>query len=388
MMAGHPGAELAIGALSVAIWAYLLLGRGFFWWHAPKLIDRVPALWPAIAIVVPARDEAEGIADCVRSLLGQDYPGPLGLVLVDDHSTDGTAALAWAAASSLGRAEQLRVVAGRPLPPGWSGKLWAVSQGLDEVAAWKPDADYVLLSDADIAHDPRNLAELVSHAEARDLDLTSLMVQLHCATWAERWLVPAFVFFFAMLYPFAWVNRPDRRTAGAAGGCMLVRRRALDRIGGVARIRGDLIDDCALAKVIKAQGQIWLGFSARTRSLRVYRGFGEIWSMVARTAYVQLGHSPLLLGLTVIGMAMTYLAPPALILVDALPARLLGAAAWVAMSVAYMPSLIRYRVSPLWAPLLPLVALFYIGATIDSAWRHYRGRGGQWKGRVYARDDA
>jgi hopene-associated glycosyltransferase HpnB len=250
-----------------------------------------------------------------------------------------------------------------------------------------PGADYVLLGDADIVHDANNLADLVQHAEARDLDLASLMVALHCQSWAERALIPAFVFFFEMLYPFAWVNRRDRRTAAAAGGCMLVRRRALERIGGVAAIRGALIDDCALAAAIKPGGAIWLGLATRTRSLRVYEKVGDIWLMVARTAYVQLDRSPLLLGLTVIGMAVTYLAPPALLLVGGVPA-LLGALAWVAMAFAYLPTLRRYARWPLWAPLLPLVALFYTAATIGSAWRHYRGRGGAWKGRVYAGGDA
>ena len=374
---------LAIGALAAAIWAYLLACRGGFWWHEPRLRGGTPARWPGVVAVIPARDEAAGIERCVASLLGQDYPGALGLVVVDDHSSDGTAALARNAAAALGAADRLRVVAGTDLPAGWTGKLWAVGQGLDAAASWMPEADYVLLSDADIAHDAGNLAELVGHAEAERADLVSLMVALHCETWAERWLIPAFVFFFAMLYPFAWVNRADRRTAAAAGGCMLVRRNALARIGGIARIGSALIDDCALAAAVKPGGPIWLGYGRRTRSLRVYPKVGDIWAMVARTAYVQLDHSPLLLGLTVIGMAVTYLAPPLLVLAGGVPA-LLGALAWAAMALAYAPSLRRYGRSLVWAPLLPLVALFYVAATIGSAWRHYRGRGGAWKGRVYA----
>jgi hopene-associated glycosyltransferase HpnB len=383
------GQALALGlaGLADAIWLYLLLGRGGFWHHAPRLATRLPARWPAVVAVIPARDEADGIAACVRSLLGQDYRGRLGLVLVDDHSTDGTADLARAAAAALGAADRLHVVAGRPLPAGWTGKLWAVAQGLEAAQAWMPEAEFVLLSDADIAHDPANLAELVAHAEAGGLDLASLMVVLHCATPAERWLIPAFVFFFEMLYPFAWVNRRDHRTAAAAGGCMLARRSALARIDGVSGIRGALIDDCALAAALKPGGPIWLGLASRTRSLRVYAKLGDIWSMVARTAYVQLGHSPLLLVLAVLGMAITYLAPPLLLLAGGWPA-LLGGLAWAAMAVAYAPTLRRYRRSLLWAPLLPLVALFYSAATIGSAWRHYRGRGGAWKGRVYAKGDA
>jgi hopene-associated glycosyltransferase HpnB len=378
---------LALGALACAIWAYLLLARGGFWHHVPEMAATPPPHWPAVVAVIPARDEADGIEDCVRSLLGQDYQGALGLVVVDDHSTDGTAGLARRAAAALGRADRLHVVEGRALPAGWTGKLWAVAQGLEAAERWMPDAAWVLLSDADIAHDRRNLAELVAHAEANRLDLASLMVVLHCASWAERWLIPAFVFFFEMLYPFAWVNRRDRRTAAAAGGCMLARRSALARIGGVAAIRGALIDDCALAAAIKPNGPIWLGLATRTRSLRVYAEVGDIWSMVARTAYVQLGHSPLLLALTVLGMAVTYLAPPALLFVGGLPA-LLGGLAWIAMTVAYAPTVRRYHGSLLWAPLLPAIALFYTAATVGSAWRHYRGRGGAWKGRVYAKGDA
>ena len=380
-------ATLAIGALAVVIWLYLLFARGAFWRHEPVLDARPPARWPTVVAVIPARDEADGIDRCVRSLLGQHYPGQFGLVVVDDHSTDGTAGLARQAAVAKGCAERLRVVSGSALPPGWSGKLWAVAQGLDAAAAWMPVADYVLLSDADIVHDANNLADLVQHAEARDLDLASLMVVLHCASFAERWLIPAFVFFFEMLYPFAWVNRRDRRTAAAAGGCMLVRRRALARIGGIAAIRGALIDDCALAAAIKPGGPIWLGLATRTRSLRVYPKVGDIWLMVARTAYVQLDHSPLLLGLTVIGMAIAYVAPPALVLAGGVPA-ILGALAWAAMSIAYLPTLRRYERWPVWAPLLPLVALFYTAATLGSTWRHHRGRGGQWKGRAYAKGGA
>jgi hopene-associated glycosyltransferase HpnB len=378
---------LGLGILACAIWAYLLLARGFFWRHDPALASGVLAAWPDVVAVIPARDEADGIESCVHSLLAQEYPGRFGLVLVDDHSTDGTAELARRAAAALGRADRLHVVAGSALPADWTGKLWAVAQGLDAAQAWMPNAAYVLLSDADIAHDARNLAELVDHAEAGGYDLVSLMVALHCETWAERWLIPAFVFFFELLYPFAWVNRGDRRTAAAAGGCMLVRRRALARIDGVSRIRAALIDDCALAAAIKPGGPIWLGLATRTRSLRIYPKLGDIWLMVARTAYVQLGHSPVLLGLTVLGMAVTYLAPPGLVLAGGETAWL-GVLAWAAMAWAYAPTLRRYDRSLLWAPLLPLVALFYTAATIGSAWRHYRGRGGAWKGRVYAKGDA
>jgi hopene-associated glycosyltransferase HpnB len=376
--------SFALAALSLGIWVYLLLGRGFFWRIAPEPVPAPPAVWPRIVAVVPARDEAEAVGRAVGSLLAQDYPGELSVVLVDDHSRDGTADIARAASRERAAEDRLAVVAARPLAPGWTGKLWAIAEGLRHVTGQGVAADYVLLTDADIEHDPKNLRELVSRAEAGGLDLASLMVRLHCRTRAERALIPAFVFFFRMLYPFAWANDPARKLAAGAGGCMLVRRSALERIDGISRIRGELIDDCALAREIKREGRIWLGLADRTVSLRVYDGVDEIWSMVARTAYTQLGCSPLLLAGTVAGLVVTYLVPPVLAFAGgaaSVPALL----AWAAMSVAYWPMLRFYGRSPLWAPLLPLVALVYLAATIDSARRHWRGRGGEWKGRVQLR---
>jgi hopene-associated glycosyltransferase HpnB len=381
-------AATPLAALSLAIWLYLLFARGGFWRERPRRATEQSSRWPAVVAVIPARDEAETIGETVSSLLCQRYAGRLSLVLVDDHSSDGTAAVAREAARAVGVEDRLIIVGARPLPVGWTGKLWAVAEGLRQVAGNGDSAELVLLTDADIAHHPDNLAELVARVENDGLDLASLMVKLNCASFAERALIPAFVFFFAMLYPFAWVNDTSRRTAGAAGGCMLVRRAALDRIGGIASISGALIDDCALAGRIKAGGPIWLGLTAETRSLRRYPRLGDIWRMIARTAYTQLGHSPLLLAGTVLGLAVTYLAPPLLALGAGGAAALLAGLAWLAMAVAFMPILRFYGVSLLVAPLLPAIAFFYLAATIDSARRHFQGRGGEWKGRVQQRGQA
>jgi hopene-associated glycosyltransferase HpnB len=276
----------------------------------------------------------------------------------------------------------LTVLKGHPLAPGWSGKLWAIHQALAHEEA--KTAAYILLTDADIEHAPGHISTLVSKAETDGLDLVSEMVHLHCSTAAERALIPAFVFFFQMLYPFAWTADPARRTAGAAGGTMLISRPAIDRIDGVSRIRGELIDDCALASQIKSTGgRIWLGHSNRAASLRIYSEWRDVWNMIARTAYVQLRHSLLMLAGCVLGMALVYLAPPLLALAAHGLPRLLGALAWLGMALSFQPTLKRYRRSPLWGAVLPLVALFYLCATAASAVRHYAGRGGRWKDRVY-----
>ncbi|HEY0522080.1 MAG TPA: glycosyltransferase [Stellaceae bacterium] len=377
----------AVALLSLAVWVYLLLGRGFFW----RLGEPAPALpperWPSVAAAVPARDEAEVIGRAVASLLSQRYQGEFRVFVVDDHSRDGTADVARAAAASRGAADRLTIVAPPPLPAGWTGKLWAMSQGLKAVEA-EGRSDLVLFTDADIGHDPDNLAGLVARLEAGRLDMASLMVKLRCESLAERFLIPAFVFFFAMLYPFAWSSDRRARTAAAAGGCILVRREALARIGGVERIRGELIDDCALAAAVKGQGgAIWLGLTQRTVSLRPYPEIGDVWRMVARTAYTQLRYSPVLLAGTVLGMIVTYLVPPLLTaagLVFAIgsPATWAALAAWVLMTVSFMPILRFYGITFAWAPLLPAVAFIYLAATVDSARLHWRGKGGEWKGRV------
>ena len=271
-----------------------------------------PSDWPSIVAVIPARNEAEGIGRTVGSLLGQDYRGRVSVVVVDDESTDGTADVARHAAAALSAEDRLHVIPGAPTPPGWTGKMWAVSQGLAKAAEADSSARYVLLTDGDIAHSARNISHLVARAEAGALDLTSLMVRLRCDSSPEQFLIPAFVFFFQMLYPFARVNDPSNRTAGAAGGCMLVRRSALERIGGIAAIKGALIDDCALAIALKRNGPIWLSLTNDAESLRVYGGLSDVWNMVARSAYTQLNHSPMLLLGAVLGLIVTFLAPPLL----------------------------------------------------------------------------
>jgi hopene-associated glycosyltransferase HpnB len=378
---------VVLAAIALAAWLYLLLFHGGFWRERPPPAPAPPPLCPAIVAIIPARNEVEVIGSAVSSLLNQRYPGRFSLILVDDHSTDGTAERARAAARDEDAEDRVAIVAARPLPAGWTGKLWAVAEGIRALDESGRLAEYLLLTDADILHHRTNLAELVAQAETARLDLASLMVRLRCRSPAERLLIPAFVFFFAMLYPFAWTADPRARTAGAAGGCSLVRRSALSRIGGIASIRGALIDDCALAAKIKQGGRIWLGLSARTRSLRPYKRLGDIWHMIARTAYTQLRYSPLILAGTVLGMALIFLAPPALVL-DGGPAALLGGTAWLIMAIAYAPMLRFYRQPLLLAPLLPAIALVYTAATIDSALRHWRGRGGEWKGRIERREPA
>ncbi len=379
--------QAAAGAalLSALIWGGLLLFRRGFW-YADQRLGEAGALevWPAVAAVVPARNEAETIADTVASLLGQDYPGGLSVIVVDDNSDDGTAVAAQTAAAGDAR---LHVVGGRALEAGWTGKLWAQSQGIRWAAEMAPDAVFLLLTDADIVHDRGNLRRLVYKAETEGRHLVSLMVKLRAVTFWERRLIPAFVFFFQKLYPFPAVNDPDSPIAAAAGGCMLVRRAALAEAGGIDAIRDRLIDDCALAGLIKAKGSIWLGLATRTRSLRAYGRLSEIWDMVARTAFVQLDHSPWQLLGTVVGMALIYLMPPLAMLGGmALGDRLLigfGGGAWLAMVCAYAPTLRLYGM-PIWHGLaLPLVAGLYTLMTLSSAWRHWRGRGGAWKGRHY-----
>jgi hopene-associated glycosyltransferase HpnB len=371
----------AIALLSLAAWLYLVLGRGFFWLPRMPPPPPPPARWPRVAAVVPARDEAEVIGEAVTSLLSQDYPGVLSLTVVDDHSDDGTADVARAAAAAAGAADRLRIVGARALPAGWTGKLWALSEGVRQLDLDDERPDLYLFTDADIRHHASNVTELVARLEAEQRDLVSLMVLLRCRSLAERLLIPAFVFFFAKLYPFAWSNDPRKRVAAAAGGCVLMRRSAYKRIGGYASIRGALIDDCALAYEVKRGGSIWLGLTRRTVSLRAYPGVADVWQMVARTAYTQLGYSPLRLAGTVLGLALVYLAPPLLLFASGAPAWT-GGIAWLIMMAAYAPMLRFYGLSMLWAPLLPLIALIYLAATIDSARRHWRGAGGQWKGRV------
>lgn len=378
-------------ALPLLIWLYLLGARGGFWRvkrHLPRSeaaahgsAKAPPAQASRVVAVVPARNEADVIGAAVGSLLRQERVTSLHVVVVNDGSTDGTAGAALAAVAAADAAGRITILDGAPLAPGWNGKLWAMSQGIAAAAAHHPD--YLLLTDADIEHDPGNVASLIANAEARRLDLVSSMVRLSTSTFAERCLIPAFVFFFFKLYPPAWIGSPRARTAGAAGGCMLVRPAALARIGGIAAIRASLIDDCALARAVKASGgSISLGLTRSARSLRVYGSFAEIGGMIARTAFHQLRHSYLLLAATLLGLAVTYLLPPALLLTGDRAAMGLGAAAWLLMSLAYLPMARFYGLSALWAPALPAIAAFYAAATLYSAVQYALGRGGRWKGRV------
>ena len=369
---------IVLATIALLTWTWLILFHGRFWSAGPVLPATSLRAAPPLDVVIPARDEADCIDAAIRSLLAQDYPGDLRIALVDDGSTDGTGAIARAIADP-----RLHVIDGAPRPPGWSGKLWAVSQGVADGRA-----SLVLLTDADIIHDPAHLTTLVAKLQRDRLDMVSEMVELRCTSLAERALVPAFVFFFQLLYPFAHVNDPRTRTAAAAGGTVLLRRTALERIGGIAGLRGALIDDVALAAALKPHGPIYLGHSALARSLRPYPGAADIWRMVARTAYVQLRFSPLILLGTVLGLALVWLAPPALTLFGHGPARWIAAAAWAASATSFLPTLRRFRLSPLWALALPGIATFYLAATIGSAIDHHRGRGVVWKRRAYLGADA
>lgn len=379
-------AAMAVTGLSLALWVGLLAFRGGFWRADQRLPDRPPdrPQWPGVVIVIPARNEAPTIGRTVASLLDQDYPGRVSIVVVDDNSDDGTFHAA-GAGHAAGASERLLVIQGRPLQPGWSGKLWAVKQGLVAARDIDGDAPYVLLTDADILHDRQSLLRLVAKAEGDNLDLVSLMVRLRTETFWERLLIPAFVFFFQMLFPFSWVNDPSRGTAAAAGGCLLVRRPALEKAGGVDAIRGRLIDDCALAEAIKQNGPIWLGLTAKVESLRPYDGLGEIWRMVTRTAYEQLGNSPLLLAGAVLGMTVLYLVPPLAAFLGGDP-WIVGAGVvtwWGLMEMAYGPTLRLYGMPLAWGLLLPVSAFLFTLMTVASAIRHWQGRGGNWKGRTY-----
>lgn len=392
---------LLTSGLSLLIWLHLWLGRGHYW----KTVQPLPSgpaagegcRRPSVGVVIPARNEADLLPQTLPTVLEQEYPGPFHVFLVDDHSRDGTGEVARQIARTLNLEERLTVVEAEPLAAGWTGKLWALEQGVR--AGRGIDAEFLLFTDADIAHARDTLRRLTEKASSDQADLVSLMALLRVETFWERLLIPAFVYFFAMIYPFRWVNDPRRTIAAAAGGCVLVRSKALERSGGLASIAGELIDDCSLAGQIKKKGRpeggrIWLGLSREVKSLRPYDGLGEIWKMVARTAYVQLNRSPLLLSATVAGMGLVYLGPPlafwggvagALLHPGALPwwgAALAGLAGWTVMIRTYLPMVKWFRASPSFAPFLPLTAALYTLMTLDSARRFRRG-GGSWKGRIY-----
>jgi hopene-associated glycosyltransferase HpnB len=384
---------LALAIVSCVVWIYLLIGRGGFW-RAAERDDAVIATiaetidWPSVVAVIPARDEAGVIGETVASLLRQDYRGALALIVVDDHSSDDTEMAARRAAAAASASERLTVLAAPGLPEGWTGKLWAMHHGIAKAQASTEPPNYFLLTDADIRHADDTLTELVRRALRNHLVLTSLLARLRCVSFAERAMIPAFVFFFQMLYPFAWVNRRERATAAAAGGCMLVQSRALQAAGGIEAIREELIDDCALAHLLKRHGAIWLGLTKRVESARAYRSIGEIRRMVARTAYAQLQFSPWWLAAVTAGMMVTYVAPPVLVLLATGPSQWLAAVVWALMALAMQPTLRFYRLSRWWGFALPAIAAAYVVFTFDSAWRHWRGRGGEWKGRVHHRVSA
>ena len=378
-----PGFIPIAGAISLLAWLYLLLAHGRFWRVQRLGAPQVPPvnLDGPIAVVIPARNEADVIGKAVGSLLRQSCAASLHIFVVDDHSTDSTAQAARQAANELSQAEQVTVLAGRSLPDGWTGKLWAVQQGIEQAQALHPQ--FLLLTDADIEHSPDNLATLIALAASGDYDLASFMVKLHCRSLAEKLLIPAFVFFFFLLYPPEWIRDPQRQTAGAAGGCMLIRPAALERIGGIAAIRQEIIDDCALARAVKSTGgKVWLGVTTNTRSLRPYHSFGEIEHMIARTAFNQLRHSAWLLLGAIAGMTLLYLLPLGMLASGGLILAALGGAAYLLMIATYIPMVRFYELNPLWALTLPLSAVFYMTATIHSAMKFRSGRGGEWKGRA------
>ncbi|MFF3643494.1 glycosyltransferase [Streptomyces sp. NPDC002564] len=379
-----------IAAGSLAAWLWLLLGQGFFWRTDVRLPPcGEPGRWPSVAVVVPARDEAAVLPASLPSLLAQDYPGRAEIFLVDDGSSDGTGELARALAERHGGLPLTVGSPGEP-PAGWTGKLWAVRHGIGLARARGPE--YLLLTDADIAHEPDSLRRLVAAADHGRFDLVSQMARLRVESLWERLVVPAFVYFFAQLYPFRRIGRKGARTAAAAGGCVLLRTEAAERARIPDAIRQAVIDDVALARAVKRSGgHIWLGLAERVDSVRPYPGLGDLWRMVSRSAYAQLRHQPLLLLGTVAGLAVVYLAPPVALCAGLATGNAVaagaGGLAWLVMTATYLPMLRYYR-QPLWlAPLLPGTAFLYLLMTVDSAVQHYRGRGAAWKGRTYARPD-
>ncbi|WP_035799674.1 glycosyltransferase [Crocosphaera chwakensis] len=389
---------IIITSLSLITWIYLLLFRGWFWLSNQRINSNLKPLnqYPSVCAVIPARNEADVLPISLKSLLNQDYLGNFSIILVDDQSDDNTGKVAQNIAEKYQKADQLQVISGQGLASGWSGKLWAMKQGIEQAKKLDNKPDYLLLTDADIEHHNSNLKELINQAEKENLAMTSLMVKLRCDSFWERFLIPAFVYFFEKLYPFSWVNNPQKKMAAAAGGCILIRRDILEEIGGIEVVKQALIDDCSLAAAVKAKLQenptkptqgIWLGLSDKTLSLRPYDNLESIWNMVARTAYTQLNYSPLLLIGTILGLTLVYLVAPISLIIGLIIQNkiivILGGITWLLMTISYFPTLKLYRCSPLWGLSLPLIGLLYGLMTIDSAWRHWRGKGGGWKGRFY-----
>jgi hopene-associated glycosyltransferase HpnB len=381
-----PG-SLTLAVLSLLVWIYLRYGRGRFWSvtsdHDLNHVETGEP-WPAVAAVIPARDEEPTIGETVASLLAQDYPGAFHVIVVDDNSTDDTAGRAREA----GRARPwLTVHAGAPRPAGWTGKTWAMHQGVEMAREVLPQASWVWLTDADIVHGPDTLRRLVAAGEQRGCALVSLMVKLSCRSFWERLLIPPYIFFFQKMFPFTWVNDPGHRMAAAAGGCVLVRRDVLARAGGIEAIRDRIIDDCALAAAVKPHGAIWLGLSGRSYSLRPYRKLTDLWDLVVRTAYAGLDYSRLRLALALVGMLIAYPGPwIALALAvngEAWDTAAVALCAVTLQALCYRPVTAFYGLSPGWVPGLPFAATLYAAMTLDSAIRHASGRGGRWKGRTF-----
>ncbi len=369
--------------IAVLSWIYLTGFRGLFWLEKPQAWpESAPLTTPEVAIVVPARNEQAVIGRAVRALIRQDYTGPYRIFLVDDHSTDATVKEARETADRLFQGARLSVVPAPPLPEGWGGKLWAMQTGLRAAQKDLPGADYILFTDADIEHDPSSLRELVARAEKDRLALASFMVKLHCRSLPEKFLIPAFVFFFMLLYPFAWVRNAGSPVAAAAGGAMLARKSALAAAGGLSVIRDEWIDDCALARLMKKQGPLWIGLAGNTFSVRPYATLKSIWKMIARSAYSQLRHSPLLLLVTVAAMALVFFVPAAALVLGSPAVQFTGFCGLGLMALIYLPMVRFYGLQPYWILTLPGAAAVYLLATLDSARHHWKGHGGEWKGRA------
>jgi hopene-associated glycosyltransferase HpnB len=380
---------------SLMIWLFLLLFWGNFWWTNRQINSPQNSIefYPHVSIIIPARNESETLPVSLPSVLNQDYPGQWSVILIDDNSSDCTTQVAQNIAKKNDQINRIKIVQGKKLPSNWKGKLWAIKQGINLAQQQTIIPDYFLLTDADIKHAPSNLSQLVSKAEQENLALVSLMVFLRCENFWEKLLIPAFVFFFQKLYPFPWVNDVSKPIAAAAGGCILIRRQALEDIGGIEAISQALIDDCSLAQAVKfncenkQNNNIWLGLTKTTFSVRAYDNLKTIWAMISRTAFTQLNYSVLLLVGTVIGMSIIYLAPPVYLVIglvnnDWLIAGM-GTITWLLMIVAYLPTIKFYKLSFLWAISLPAIAILYTLMTVDSALKYWQGKGGAWKGRTY-----
>jgi hopene-associated glycosyltransferase HpnB len=402
----HPHVTNVLGIMALAIWLHLYFGRGWFWRvrkvDADRVADETLGEWPSVLAVVPARNEAQTIGRVVTGLVQQGYPGAFSVVVVDDHSEDGTASIAQRVATENGTGVPVRVLNASELPVGWTGKLWALNEGMSHGGATQAGmsnggglsatlevAEFYWFTDADVSHAPNTLGKLVERAVRERLDLASLMVLLQAKTLPERASIPAFLYFFLMLYPPRWIADEELATAGAAGGCLLLRGEALRRIGGFAAIRGEVIDDCALARAVKLSGgRVWMGLTRKSLSLRSYGTFGEVRDLIARTAFTQLRYSVPMLAGTLLGMFLTYVAPVLLLFAHDSTAQALGFVAWLLMTLSFLPTVRFYRLSAVWAPLLPLTAVFYAWATWLSAVRYWMGKGGLWKGRAQAPNGA